>query len=71
MLVLSRKIGQSLVIDGKTVIHILEVRGNKVRVGIEATADVLVMRSELLGDREKTDAPRERELQVARSPRVE
>jgi carbon storage regulator len=47
MLVLSRKHGQSLVIDGVTVIRVLEIRGNLVRLGIDAPAEVAVLRSEL------------------------
>jgi carbon storage regulator len=47
MLVLSRKHGQSLVIDGGTVIRVLEIRGNQVRLGVEAPANVAVLRSEL------------------------
>jgi carbon storage regulator len=47
MLVLSRKHGQSLVIDGNTVIRVLEIRGNLVRLGVEAPTDVAVLRSEL------------------------
>ena len=49
MLVLSRKHGQSLVIDGNTVVRVLEIRGNLVRLGIEAPEDVAVLRSELTG----------------------
>jgi carbon storage regulator len=56
MLVLSRKHGQSLVIDGNTVVRVLEIRGNLVRLGIEAPGDVDVLRSELVGRRD-TEAP--------------
>jgi carbon storage regulator len=49
MLVLSRKQGQSLVLDGTTVIRVLEIRGNQVRLGVEAPDDVAVLRSELVG----------------------
>ena len=52
MLVLSRKQGESLIIDGNTVVRILEVRGNQIRLGIEAPNNVAVLRSELMG-REK------------------
>ncbi len=47
MLVLSRKRGQGLLIDGSTVIRVLEVRGNQVRLGIEAPSDIPVLRTEL------------------------
>jgi len=48
MLVLSRKKGESIVIDGNIVITVVEVRGDKIRLGIEAPREVPVMRSELV-----------------------
>ena len=36
MLVLTRKPGEKIVVDGGIVLTVLEVRGNKVRLGIEA-----------------------------------
>ena len=36
MLVLSRKRNESIVIDGSIVITVIEIRGDKVRLGIEA-----------------------------------
>jgi carbon storage regulator len=47
MLVLSRKPGQSLVIDGDIVVRVLESRGNVIRLGIEAPDNVRVLRAEL------------------------
>ncbi len=52
MLVLSRKREESIVINENIVIKIIEVKGNKVRLGIEAPQDVKIMRSELIGPRE-------------------
>jgi carbon storage regulator len=48
MLVLSRRKDQSLVIDGTIVLRVLEIRGNTVRLGIEAPEDVTIVREELL-----------------------
>lgn len=48
MLVLSRKKDEVIVINDNIKITIVEFRGNKVRVGIEAPGDVRIMRSELL-----------------------
>ncbi len=50
MLVLSRKAGETLVIDGNIVITIVAVVGNKVRIGIQAPSDVKILRGELVGD---------------------
>ncbi len=47
MLVLSRKPGEKLCVGKEITITILAVRGNCVRVGIEAPARVTILRSEL------------------------
>ena len=47
MLVLTRKPDESIVIDGGIKITVMEVRGNRIRLGIEAPKDVAVRRSEL------------------------
>lgn len=47
MLVLSRKPGEKLVIDGRITITITRIAGNRVTVGIEAPDDVRIVRSEL------------------------
>ena len=47
MLVLSRKRDESIVIDGGIVITIVDIRGDKVRLGIEAPASVPVHRKEV------------------------
>ena len=47
MLVLSRKKNESIVIDERIVITVIEVRGDRVRLGIEAPRDVPIHRSEV------------------------
>lgn len=48
MLILSRRIGESLVIgDHEIMVTILSVRGNQVRVGIEAPKHIAVNREEI------------------------
>ncbi len=47
MLVLSRKSGQRIVIGDDVVVTILKVRGNQVRIGIEAPESVAIRRDEL------------------------
>jgi carbon storage regulator len=49
MLVLSRKVNESIVIDGQIRITLLMIRGNQVRIGIAAPGRVVVLREELLG----------------------
>ncbi len=48
MLVLSRKRDERIVIGESIVITVVDVRGDKVRLGIEAPADVPVHRQEVL-----------------------
>lgn len=48
MLVLSRKPMERIHIGDSVVVTVIEVRGNKVRIGIDAPEDIHVMRSELL-----------------------
>ncbi len=47
MLVLSRKRNESIVIGDKIKITIVEMRGDKVRIGVEAPEDVSVHRQEV------------------------
>ena len=47
MLVLSRKKDESIVIDDQIVITVVEIRGDKVRLGIQAPKEVPVHRSEV------------------------
>lgn len=48
MLVLSRRVGESVVIGDDVVVTVLEVRGDVVRVGVDAPRSVAVHRRELL-----------------------
>ena len=47
MLVLSRKSTERIHIGDNVVVTVLEIRGNKVRIGIDAPKEVHVLRSEL------------------------
>lgn len=48
MLVLSRKENEAIVIDGGIKVTVLEIRGNQVRLGIEAPQEVAVWWGELV-----------------------
>jgi carbon storage regulator CsrA len=54
MLVLSRKRKESVVIDGHIKVTVVEIKGNQIRLGIEAPQDVPISRSELLGLKAKS-----------------
>lgn len=47
MLILTRRIGEKLVVGESTYFTVLGIKGNQVRLGIEAPADVPVHREEI------------------------
>jgi len=47
MLVLSRKKNERIVIDENIVITVVEIRGDKVRLGIEAPREIPIHRNEV------------------------
>jgi carbon storage regulator len=47
MLVLTRKIGESIRIDGQICVTVMEVDGRTVKIGIEAPRTVLIHREEV------------------------
>lgn len=47
MLILTRKVGESLIIGDNVKVTVLAVKGNQVRVGIDAPKDVQVHREEI------------------------
>ena len=48
MLVLSRKESERIKLGNSIVLTVIRVAGDKVRIGIEAPADLLVLRDELV-----------------------
>lgn len=47
MLILSRKLNESIIIDSEVTVTILSVKGSQVRLGIDAPKDVSVHREEI------------------------
>ncbi len=47
MLILTRKPNESVIIDNQVTLKILEVRGNQVRIGVEAPAHISIHREEV------------------------
>jgi len=59
MLVLRRKAGEAIVLNQVIVIRILGVEGDRVKIGIDAPPDVIVVREELIDElRIADDKPR-------------
>jgi len=55
MLVLSRKSGQSFLIGEDIEIEIIEVQGDKAKIGIKAPKDISILRKELLEETEQVN----------------
>ena len=65
MLVLTRKINESIVINDDVSIFVVEVRGDRVRLGIDAPKDVAVHRKEIYDAIKESGTPK----QTSRSDR--
>lgn len=57
MLVLSRKKGESIVIDSDITVTVVEIRGDKVRLGIVAPKEIPVHRREIFDVIKGKDKP--------------
>ena len=53
MLVLSRKVGEKLVIDGNITVEVVKIQGNRISIGIVAPSHVKILRGELTEQRAK------------------
>jgi carbon storage regulator CsrA len=47
MLVLSRKVGDKLVIDGNITVEVVKIQGNRISLGIVAPSKFKILRGEL------------------------
>jgi carbon storage regulator len=56
MLVLSRRVGQELVLDGNIRVTVVAVKGQKVQLGVSAPPATRVLRQELLTQTNRTCA---------------
>lgn len=58
MLILTRRNGESLMIGENVTVTILAVKGNQVRIGIDAPRDVMVHRKEIYERIQRGEGPR-------------
>ncbi|MBL0687817.1 MAG: carbon storage regulator [Sulfurospirillum sp.] len=47
MLMLSRKIGEAVILDKKITLRIMDISKSSVRIGFDAPSDILILREEL------------------------
>tara|TARA_Y100000817_G_scaffold312405_1_gene306304 strand:+ start:445 stop:639 length:195 start_codon:yes stop_codon:yes gene_type:complete len=55
MLILTRRVGEALMIGDQTKIVVLGVKGSQIRLGINAPKDVMVHREEIYDKIQNTD----------------
>ena len=70
MLVLSRKVGERVVIEGGISLQVLEVNDQRIRLGFEAPPEIGIWRGELATFKEPTQAAAAPELQGDRHDRA-
>lgn len=59
MLILTRRVGETLMIGDKVTVTVLGVKGNQVRLGINAPKDVAVHREEIFQRIQREDASKQ------------
>jgi carbon storage regulator len=61
MLILTRKVGESLMVGDDITVTVLGVKGNQVRIGVNAPRDVEVHREEIYNRIQEGNAKAEKE----------
>ncbi len=64
MLVLRRKVGEAIVLNGVITVYVLAVEGERVKLGINAPPDVVIVRQELLDSVAQENRARKQEQQA-------
>jgi carbon storage regulator len=68
MLVLSRKVGEEIIINGNVTLRVTDISGGQVRIGFSAPREVSIDRAEIHAAKE--EFPAHAEVPVTRHPAV-
>ncbi len=60
MLIISRRCGESFIIGDDVKITVLSVKGNQIRIGIDAPKETTILREEVLDRRISSTSPEEK-----------
>ncbi len=66
MLILTRRQGESIIVGDNVRITVISVKGNQVRIGVEAPRSVSVQRQEIVG--KKDLAPEDNSEKIPETP---
>ncbi len=71
MLVLTRRPGEQIVIDGDIRLTVISIKGDRVRLGIDAPASVVVDRQEVHEERKRSEEAKLRPCHIIESEFLE
>lgn len=54
MLILTRKIGEEVVIDGNIIITVMDIKGGRIKLAFKAPDDVSIIRPDAMNKRKTT-----------------
>lgn len=56
MLVLTRKVGETILLDGGIELQVVKIKGNRIQLGIKAPEEITIRRGELTPHKESEAA---------------
>jgi carbon storage regulator len=68
MLILTRRVGETLMIGDEVTVTVLGVKGNQVRIGVNAPRDVSVHREEIYERIKREQAPADTTSSIEEAP---